>query len=158
MASFNSVTLMGNLTRDPELKTTQGGMQICTIGLAVSRKWFDKASNATKEDVLFVDCTAFGRTAEIAGEYLAKGKPVHLQGRLKLDLPGSLQCPHSVSMRTSGAAPPSRSLSDRRDHRDLTAPEGASRPAASALRCRTHRVQDATTCREVTRPRTFTTT
>lgn len=85
MASFNKVVLVGNLTRDPEVKHTPGGSAVCELGLAVSRQWFDKGSNQKKEETAFVDCTAWGRTAEIAGEYLTKGRPVLIEGRLHMD-------------------------------------------------------------------------
>lgn len=85
MASFNKVILLGNLTRDPEVKYTPGGTAVTDIGLAVNRSWFDKQSNSRKEEVTFVDVTLWGRTAEIAGEYLSKGRPVLIEGRLQLD-------------------------------------------------------------------------
>jgi len=85
MASFNKVILVGNLTRDPQVKYTTGGTAVTEIGLAVSRQWFDKQANAKKEETTFVDITLWGRTAEIAGEYLAKGRPVLIEGRLQLD-------------------------------------------------------------------------
>jgi single-strand DNA-binding protein len=85
MASFNKVILVGNLTRDPQVRYTPGGMAVSDVGLAVNRTWFDKQTNQKKEDVTFVDVTLWGRTAEIAGEYLAKGKQVLIEGRLQLD-------------------------------------------------------------------------
>ena len=85
MASFNKVILVGNLTRDPQVKYTTGGTAVTEIGLAVSRQWFDKQSNSRKEETTFVDVTLWGRTAEVAGEYLAKGRPVLIEGRLQLD-------------------------------------------------------------------------
>lgn len=85
MASFNRVILMGNLTRDPEVKYIPSGAAVGQIGLAINRKWFDKASNQQKEEVTFVDVTLWGRDAEVAGEYLAKGRPVLIEGRLSLD-------------------------------------------------------------------------
>lgn len=85
MASFNKVILMGNLTRDPEVRFTPAGTAVSDIGLAVNRKWLDKASNQWKEDTTFVDVTLWGRTAEVAGEYLSKGKQVLIEGRLQLD-------------------------------------------------------------------------
>lgn len=83
MASYNRVTLLGNLTRDIELKHTASGLAIANIGLAVNdrvkrgEEWVDEAT--------FVDCTLFGRTAEVAGQYLSKGRQVLIEGRLKLD-------------------------------------------------------------------------
>ncbi len=84
MASYNRVILLGNLTRDPELRYLQSGMAVTDIGLAVN----DRRKNATGEwieETTFVDVTLWGRTAEIAGEYLSKGAPVFIEGRLKLD-------------------------------------------------------------------------
>ena len=85
MANFNKVILMGNLTRDPQVRYTSGGTAVCEIGLAINRYWFDKQSNQKKEETTFVDVTLWGREAEVAGEYLTKGKPVLIEGRLKLD-------------------------------------------------------------------------
>jgi single-strand DNA-binding protein len=83
--SFNKVILLGNVTRDIAVKYTPGGTAVAEIGLAVNRTWFDKNANEKKEEVTFVDVTLWGRTAEIAGEYLAKGRPVLIEGRLQLD-------------------------------------------------------------------------
>lgn len=85
MASFNKVILIGNLTRDPQVKYTTGGSAVAEIGLAVNRRWLDKQSNQWKDETTFVDVTLWGKTAEIAGQYLVKGKPVMIEGRLQLD-------------------------------------------------------------------------
>lgn len=85
MSSFNKVILMGNLTRDPQVRHTTGGSAVCDIGLAVTRSWFDKSSNSRKEETTFVDVTLWGKTAEIASEYLKKGRSVLIEGRLQLD-------------------------------------------------------------------------
>jgi single-strand DNA-binding protein len=85
MASYNKVLLIGNLTRDPEIRYTTGGMAVTDLGLAVNRYWTDKGSNERREETTFVDVTLWGRQAEIAGEYLAKGRPVLIEGRLHLD-------------------------------------------------------------------------
>lgn len=85
MASFNKVILVGNLTRDPQVRYTPGGSAVAEIGLAVNRSWFDKQSNQKKEETTFVDVTLWGRQAEVAGEYLAKGRQVLIEGRLHLD-------------------------------------------------------------------------
>ena len=85
MASFNKVILMGNLTRDPEVRYTPSGTAVTDIGLAVNRYWFDKQANERREETTFVDVTLWGRQAEVAGEYLAKGRPVLIEGRLHLD-------------------------------------------------------------------------
>ena len=84
MASFNRVILIGNLTRDVELRYLQSGMAVTDIGLAVNEKY--KNSNGEWiEEVTFVDVTVWGRTAEVMSEYLSKGSPVFIEGRLKLD-------------------------------------------------------------------------
>jgi single-strand DNA-binding protein len=84
MASFNKVILLGNLTRDPEVRYTPKGTAVTDLGLAVNRTY--TADNGEKrEEVTFVDVTFWGRTAEVAGEYLKKGRPVFVEGRLQLD-------------------------------------------------------------------------
>jgi len=85
MASFNKVILLGNLTRDPEVRYTTGGTAVCDLTLAINYNYTDKRSNERKEEVSFIDVTLWGRTAEIAGEYLAKGRPVLIEGRLHQD-------------------------------------------------------------------------
>ncbi len=85
MASFNKVILMGNLTRDPEVRYIPSGSAVTELGLAVNRSWYDKNANERKEEVTFVNVTLWGRTAEIAGEYLSKGRPVMIEGRLQMD-------------------------------------------------------------------------
>ena len=85
MASYNKVILIGNLTRDPQVKYLPSGTAVAEIGLAVNRTWFDKQSNSRKEEVTFVDVTLWDRTAEVAGEYLTKGKQVLIEGRLQMD-------------------------------------------------------------------------
>jgi len=84
MASFNKVILAGNLTRDPELRYTPSGVAIAKFGLAINRTWKTE-SGETKEEVTFVDVDAFGRQAEVIGQYMRKGKPFLVEGRLKLD-------------------------------------------------------------------------
>ena len=84
MASFNKVILVGNLTRDPELRYTPKGTAVAKVGLAVNRTWRNEAGE-TKEEVTFVDVDVFGRTAENVGQYLRKGSPVLVEGRLRLD-------------------------------------------------------------------------
>jgi single-strand DNA-binding protein len=83
MASFNKVILMGNLTRDPELRYTPKGTAIARIGLAVNRVWTTETGEK-KEEVTFVDCDAFGKTAETLGQYVRKGSPILIEGRLRL--------------------------------------------------------------------------
>jgi single-strand DNA-binding protein len=84
MASFNRVILVGNLTRDVELKYTQGGTAVTEVGLAVN----DRRKNQNGEwveETTFVDVTLWARTAEVASEYLSKGSPILIEGRLRLD-------------------------------------------------------------------------
>lgn len=84
MASFNKVILAGNLTRDPELRYTPKGTAVTKIGLAVNRTWKTDTGEA-KEEVTFVDVEAFGRQAEVIAQYMKKGRPFLVEGRLKLD-------------------------------------------------------------------------
>ncbi len=84
MASFNKVILLGNLTRDPEVRYTPKGSAVADLGLAVNRQ-YTLENGEKREEVTFVDVTFWGRTAEVAGEYLKKGRPVFVEGRLQLD-------------------------------------------------------------------------
>ena len=85
MASFNRVILMGNLTRDVEIKYLPSGTAVAEIGLAVNERRKDQKTGQMIESVTFVDITLWDRNAEIAGEYLSKGSPILVEGRLKLD-------------------------------------------------------------------------
>jgi len=84
MASFNKVILAGNLTRDPELRYTPKGTAVAKIGLAVNRNYTTE-SGEKKEEVSFIDVEAWGRQAEVIGQYMKKGRPLLIEGRLKLD-------------------------------------------------------------------------
>ena len=83
MASVNKVTVMGNVGKDPELRHLPNGGAVCTISIATSRRWKDKNSGEMQEETEWHRVTFFERLAEIAGEYLKKGKPVYVEGRLK---------------------------------------------------------------------------
>jgi single-strand DNA-binding protein len=83
MASYNKVLLMGNLTRDPELRYTPKGTAVLEIGLAINRRY--QVENETKEEVVFVDITFWGRQAETINQYCKKGRPLFVEGRLQLD-------------------------------------------------------------------------
>lgn len=85
MASFNRVILLGNLTRDPELKYTPQGTAVCEFGLALNETYTNKQTGQKTEKVHFVDITCWGRTAEVAAEYLKKGIQVHIEGKLQQD-------------------------------------------------------------------------
>ena len=82
-AAFNRVTLLGNLTRDTEVKYLQSGTAVCEIGLAINQRV--KKGGEWVEEPVFVDVTLWGKTAEVAGEYLRKGSSVLIEGRLKLE-------------------------------------------------------------------------
>jgi single-strand DNA-binding protein len=84
MANLNKVMLMGNITRDPELKYMPSQTAVCDFGLAINRTWTGQ-DGVKKEEVTFVDCTCFGKTAEILAKYKKKGDPLFVDGRLKLD-------------------------------------------------------------------------
>lgn len=84
MASFNRIILVGNLTRDPQLSYTAQNTAVCKFGIATNRRWKDR-EGATREDVCFVDCTVFGRAGETFNQYMAKGRPVLVEGRLTLN-------------------------------------------------------------------------
>jgi len=85
MPNYNKVLLMGNITRDIEMRYTPSGMAVAQLGLAINRKFRDSKSNEMREEVTFVDVELWGKRAETAHQYLAKGQPVFLEGRLKLD-------------------------------------------------------------------------
>ncbi|HYC77309.1 MAG TPA: single-stranded DNA-binding protein [Planctomycetota bacterium] len=82
MASFNKVILMGNLTRDPQLKYLPSGTPVCEFGVATNRKWTDQASGQMREQTMFVDCQVMGKTAETVSRNFTKGKPILIEGRL----------------------------------------------------------------------------
>ncbi len=84
MASFNKVILIGNLTRDPELRVTANGNSICKLGLAVNRAYMTKEGER-REETTFIDIDAFGKQAEVISKYMRKGRGLMVEGRLKLD-------------------------------------------------------------------------
>lgn len=84
MAYLNKVFLIGNLTRDPELRVTPKGTAICQFGIAVNRQFKDE-SGATRDETTFVDIEAWGKQGELVSKYLTKGSPAMVEGRLKLD-------------------------------------------------------------------------
>lgn len=85
MASLNKVFLIGNLTRDPELRYTAGGTPVADLNLAVSQKFINKGTGEQRNDVVFVNVTVWSKQAEACGEYLAKGSSLFIEGRLQLD-------------------------------------------------------------------------
>ena len=84
MANFNKVILAGNLTRDPDLRYTPKGTAVAKLSLAINRSWKSETGEE-RQEVTFVDIDAFGRQAEVIGQYLKKGRPLLVEGRLKLD-------------------------------------------------------------------------
>ncbi|MDE6432539.1 MAG: single-stranded DNA-binding protein [Opitutales bacterium] len=84
MASFNKVILVGNLTRDPEIRVTPSGVSICKFGMAVSRN-VRTADGGTREETLFIDVDSFGKQAELIGKHMTKGRAILVEGRLRLD-------------------------------------------------------------------------
>lgn len=84
MPNLNKVMLMGNLTRDPEVKYTAKGNAVASLDIALNSSYKDSGGNKV-EEVTYVNCTAFGKTAELCGQYLAKGRSVFIEGRLKMD-------------------------------------------------------------------------
>ena len=84
MGNFNKVILLGNLTRDIELRHTQSNQAVANFSIAVNRQWKDQ-SGQTHEEATFVDCESWGRQAEVMHQYLAKGREVMIEGRLRMD-------------------------------------------------------------------------
>ena len=84
MANLNKVFLMGNLTRDPELRYTSGGTSVCTLRLAVNRR-FTTRQGENRDETLFIDVTVWGKQAEVCSQYLSKGRPIFIEGRLRQD-------------------------------------------------------------------------
>lgn len=82
--NLNRLQIAGNLTRDPELKFTANGTAVCNFGVAINKRWTNEAGEK-REDVTFVDATAFGKTGENISQYLKKGRGIFIEGRLKLD-------------------------------------------------------------------------
>lgn len=101
MANYNKVILMGNLTRDPELSYLPSQTPVVEIGLAVNRRWRDQQGQQ-REDTCFIDCRCFGRQAEVINQYLSKGRPVLVEGRLDYDTweaqDGSKRSKHRVTI------------------------------------------------------------
>ncbi len=100
MASFNRVIMMGNLTRDPEHKQLSSGQAVCRLGLASNRQFKNKQTGAMVQEVCFVDVDVWGPQADVCKQYLQKGRPVLIEGRLKLDTwqdqDGTKRSKHSI--------------------------------------------------------------
>ncbi|MCB9493646.1 MAG: single-stranded DNA-binding protein [Epsilonproteobacteria bacterium] len=85
MASYNRVIMMGNLTRDPEVRQIASGQTVCRLGLASNRQFKNRQTGMMVQEVCFIDVDVWGAQAESCGQYLSKGRPVLVEGRLKLD-------------------------------------------------------------------------
>ena len=100
MAGYNRIIMIGNLTRDPELKQLPSGQSVCRLGIASNRQSRNKQTGATIQEVCFVDVDVWGAQAESCSQYLAKGRPVLVEGRLKLDswkdAEGQARSKHSI--------------------------------------------------------------
>jgi single-strand DNA-binding protein len=142
MSSYNKVMLMGNLTRDIEVRYTPRGTAVADICIAINRTWKDD-NGAKQEDTTFVDCTLWGKTAELAAKYLAKGRGIFLEGRLTLE---SWEDKDSGKKRTklkvigetiqflpSGdpSSRPSAATSSRQEPRNMSVPSNRSTTPAS---------------------------
>ena len=84
-ANYNKVLLMGNLTRDPETRVLPSNMSVVNFGMAVNDRFKNKQTDQWEERPNFIDCEAFGRTAENIGKFFSKGKPIFIEGKLRLD-------------------------------------------------------------------------
>ena len=126
MANYNKVILVGNITRDPELRHIPSGTAVTDLGLAVNRTWTDRNTNQRNEETTFVDVTCWGRTAEIACEYLHKGRPVlkkedngvclyHFEAKAAWRLGGG-HCPDDVSGTAATSAAVGRGGQGRTQH------------------------------------------
>ena len=133
---MNKVILMGNLTRDIEIRYSQGGTAIGNTGIATNRKWKSQTGEQ-KEEVMFIDLTFFGRTAEIANQYLRKGSKVLVDGRLSLDQwtaqDGSKRSKHAVIVENLHFLPKDAPSSDNRENYSSQGQAGQqySQPAAA---------------------------
>jgi single-strand DNA-binding protein len=144
MASFNKVILLGNLTRDPEIRYTPKGSAVCDLGIAVNRQ-YTLENGERREEVTYVDVVLWARLAEIAAEYLKKGRPVFIEGRLQLDTWDDKQSGQKRSKlrvigenmqmlgspRTGGAAAADAGEDDRAARATTPPPRPAAAPAAA---------------------------
>ena len=135
MRGFNRVILAGNLTRDPEMRYTPKGLAIASFGLAVNRSWKDAETGELKEEVTFVDIDIFGKSAEAVAQYMKKGRPILIEGRLKLDSWDDKQTQQKRS-KLKVVAESFQFLGDRQDGASggipSEPPRAAARPAPSA--------------------------
>ena len=133
MASFNKVILMGNLTRDPEFRQTPSGAKVAELRLAVSETWRDK-SGQSKEVTCFVDVVVWEKLAELCQQYLAKGRPVLVEGRLQMDEWKNQQGEKRTKLRVRADTVKFLGTSQKRDVQEAAATGNSSSatPAAAA--------------------------
>jgi single-strand DNA-binding protein len=136
MPHYNKVLFMGHLTRDPQLKTLPNQTVVAEFGMACNRKW-KSAGGEEREEVCFVDCAAFGRTAEVIGEHFIKGRAIFVEGRLKYDTwedkqSGSKRSKLSIVV-DSFQFVGSRGESDEADQRPASKPSANRRPASNPV-------------------------
>ena len=137
MANLNKVLLLGNVTRDPEVRYTPKGSAVCDLGIAVNRG-YTTDSGEKREEVTFVDVTLWGRTAEVASEYLKKGRPVFIEGRLQMDSWDDKQTGQkrmrlrvvAENMQLLGGRPPGGPADATGERRQTSEPPKSSAPAA----------------------------
>jgi single-strand DNA-binding protein len=129
MANFNKVILAGNLTRDPELRYTPKGTAIARFGLAINRTWKSETGE-NKEEVTFVDVDAFGRQAEVVAQYMKKGRPFLVEGRLKLDQWEDKNT-HQKQSKLKVVLEGFSFIDSRSPEASASAPSSAARPAAA---------------------------
>jgi single-strand DNA-binding protein len=130
MPNFNSCTLMGNAVRDPELRNTSSGTAVCGITVAINHK-YTTDSGEKREDSTFVDVTLWGRLAEICGEYVHKGEPVFIQGRLQTESWDDKQTGQKRSKLLTGR-PNGKAQSAAAPAAPKPAPAAPARPAATS--------------------------
>jgi len=131
MASFNKVILMGNLTRDPELRQAPSGAKVADLGLAVSETWRDK-NGQPKEVTCFVDVVVWEKLAELCQQYLTKGRPVLVEGRLQMDEWKNQQGEKRTKLRVRADTVKFLGTPQKRDEGATAAPAAAAAPAAPA--------------------------
>ena len=132
MASFNKVILMGNLTRDPEVRQAPSGAKVADLGLAVSETWRDKATGQSKEVTCFVDVVVWDKLAELCQQYLAKGRPVLVEGRLQMDEWKNQQGEKRSKLRVRADTVKFLGSPQKRDGQEAVPQGGAPRAAAPA--------------------------
>ncbi|HBL98639.1 TPA: single-stranded DNA-binding protein [Candidatus Dependentiae bacterium] len=141
MAGYNRIIIMGNLTRDPELKQLQSGQPVCRLGIASNRQFKDRQTGNMVSDVCFIDVDVWGPQAESCKQYLQKGRPVLIEGRLKLDswkdAEGQTRSKHSIVANSVqflfGSQDQAQPGSEQMDE-DMSSASAASAPKKTAAR------------------------